>query len=55
MKLRELRAALLVITGERTHRRTESFTEAQGLLFLCLKYYATNGGWHGFIRNGESA
>lgn len=42
MKLSELDPSFLISVDERTHRRTNLITEADGVIFLCPKCYQEN-------------
>lgn len=44
MKLAELEPEWTVATDERSFRRTEDFSEAQGLIFACPRCFRRNGG-----------
>lgn len=44
MKLRELQATFQRIAGPRLWQRVDSLSEADGVLFLCPKCFAANGG-----------
>lgn len=44
MKLRDLKAHFLKIISKREFQHTDSLTEANGVMFLCPKCFAENGG-----------
>lgn len=44
MKLAELDPLFLKVTGGRTYQRIHNFADADGLMLLCPKCFAKNGG-----------